>query len=169
MNATSTTIAEQRSVLSRPARGRVGMFGLIAAEAAIFTIFVVAYLFYVGKSLDGTDAEGRSQRPDLLHDLFALQQSDDSPGRESSSPGQHPGFRCLVVRDHRVGCCFHIRDGHGVASTDLPRRIDDQHEPLRNNLLLAGWTARFSRRGRSYESLHSYGVDACWKREVRTR
>jgi cytochrome c oxidase subunit 3/cytochrome o ubiquinol oxidase subunit 3 len=29
------------------------MFGLIAAEAAIFTIFVVAYLFYVGKSLTG--------------------------------------------------------------------------------------------------------------------
>jgi len=29
------------------------MYGLIAAEAAIFTIFVVAYLFYVGKSLVG--------------------------------------------------------------------------------------------------------------------
>jgi len=29
------------------------MFALIAAEAAIFTIFVVAYLFYVGKSLTG--------------------------------------------------------------------------------------------------------------------
>ena len=54
------------------------MFGLIAAESAIFTIFVVAYLFYVGKSLTGPDAEGRSQCPDLLHDLFALEQSDDS-------------------------------------------------------------------------------------------
>jgi len=29
------------------------MFVLIVAEAAIFTIFVVAYLFYVGKSLTG--------------------------------------------------------------------------------------------------------------------
>jgi len=29
------------------------MYCLIAAEAAIFTIFVVAYLFYVGKSLSG--------------------------------------------------------------------------------------------------------------------
>src|SRR6201993_998925 len=37
----------------RPVRGRVAMFGLIAAEAAIFSIFVVAYLFYVGKSLTG--------------------------------------------------------------------------------------------------------------------
>ena len=36
-----------------PPRGRVGMCGLIAAEAAIFTIFVVAYLFYIGKSVTG--------------------------------------------------------------------------------------------------------------------
>lgn len=36
-----------------PGRGRVGMFGLIAAESAIFSIFVVAYLFYLGKSLTG--------------------------------------------------------------------------------------------------------------------
>ena len=36
-----------------PYRGRVGMFSLIAAESAIFTIFVVAYIFYIGKSLSG--------------------------------------------------------------------------------------------------------------------
>jgi cytochrome c oxidase subunit 3 len=36
-----------------PSRGRVGMFSLIAAEAAIFTIFVVAYIFYMGKSVSG--------------------------------------------------------------------------------------------------------------------
>ena len=36
-----------------PSRGRVGMFSLIAAEAAIFTIFVVAYIFYIGKSVSG--------------------------------------------------------------------------------------------------------------------
>src|ERR1700716_2471927 len=53
MNATSITVSEQRIEWDRPARGRVGMFSLIAAEAAIFTIFVVAYLFYVGKSLTG--------------------------------------------------------------------------------------------------------------------
>src|SRR6267154_1878065 len=35
------------------ARGRLGMYCLIAAEAAIFTIFVVAYLFYMGKSISG--------------------------------------------------------------------------------------------------------------------
>jgi cytochrome c oxidase subunit III len=36
-----------------PSRGRVGMISFIAAESAIFTIFVVAYIFYIGKSLSG--------------------------------------------------------------------------------------------------------------------
>ena len=52
MNATSMTVAETIQ-WDRPVRGRVAMFGLIAAEAAIFSIFVVAYLFYLGKSLTG--------------------------------------------------------------------------------------------------------------------
>jgi cytochrome c oxidase subunit 3/cytochrome o ubiquinol oxidase subunit 3 len=34
-------------------RGRVGMWCLIAAESAMFSIFVVAYLYYAGKSLGG--------------------------------------------------------------------------------------------------------------------
>ena len=34
-------------------KGRIGMLGLIGAETAIFTIFVVAYLFYLGKSTSG--------------------------------------------------------------------------------------------------------------------
>jgi cytochrome c oxidase subunit 3/cytochrome o ubiquinol oxidase subunit 3 len=36
-----------------PSRGPVGMACLILAEAAIFTIFVVAYVFYLGKSAAG--------------------------------------------------------------------------------------------------------------------
>jgi cytochrome c oxidase subunit 3/cytochrome o ubiquinol oxidase subunit 3 len=36
-----------------PSRGIVGMTCLIVAEAAIFIIFVVAYIFYIGKSLSG--------------------------------------------------------------------------------------------------------------------
>src|ERR1700732_1306799 len=36
-----------------PSRGKVAMAGLIIAESAIFTIFVVAYLFYLGKSITG--------------------------------------------------------------------------------------------------------------------
>jgi cytochrome c oxidase subunit 3 len=36
-----------------PSRGIVAMWCLITAEAAIFLIFVVAYVFYIGKSLNG--------------------------------------------------------------------------------------------------------------------
>ncbi|MCU1272048.1 MAG: cytochrome c oxidase, subunit [Acidobacteriaceae bacterium] len=53
MNATAITVTEHRIEWDRPDRGRVGMFSLIGAESAIFTIFVVAYLFYIGKSLTG--------------------------------------------------------------------------------------------------------------------
>jgi cytochrome c oxidase subunit 3/cytochrome o ubiquinol oxidase subunit 3 len=36
-----------------PSRDRVGVACLIIAESAVFLIFVVAYLFYVGKSMTG--------------------------------------------------------------------------------------------------------------------
>jgi len=53
MNATSMTVAGAGLEWSPSDRGRVAMLSLIAAEAAIFTIFVVAYVFYLGKSLTG--------------------------------------------------------------------------------------------------------------------
>src|SRR4051812_35935294 len=46
-------VFETPRVWKLPDRGLVGMAGLIVAESAIFTIFVVAYLFYVGMSLSG--------------------------------------------------------------------------------------------------------------------
>ncbi len=36
-----------------PSRGVIGMLCLILAESAVFLIFVVAYVFYIGKSLYG--------------------------------------------------------------------------------------------------------------------
>ena len=41
-----------------PSRRKIGMACLIATESALFSVFVVAYLFYIGKSLTGpTPAE----------------------------------------------------------------------------------------------------------------
>jgi cytochrome c oxidase subunit III len=53
MSAITTRLPETPVAWKLPYRGRVGMTCLIFAESAIFTIFVVAYLFYVGKSLSG--------------------------------------------------------------------------------------------------------------------
>lgn len=38
---------------SLPSRRKIGVIGLILTESALFTIFVTAYLFYIGKSLTG--------------------------------------------------------------------------------------------------------------------
>lgn len=53
MSTPSITIQEHDLHWDLPARGPVGMYCLIAAEIAIFTIFVIAYIFYIGKSLTG--------------------------------------------------------------------------------------------------------------------
>ena len=53
MSVTTVTAFEPELRWGPSDRGRVGMSCLIVAEAAIFTIFVVAYLFYLGKSVAG--------------------------------------------------------------------------------------------------------------------
>jgi cytochrome c oxidase subunit 3 len=53
MSTPSITIQEDDLRWSLPARGPVGMYCLIAAETAIFAIFVIAYIFYIGKSVTG--------------------------------------------------------------------------------------------------------------------
>ena len=53
MSTDAAAAFDDPQVWTLPDRGKVGMACLIVAEAAIFTIFVVAYLFYIGKSVSG--------------------------------------------------------------------------------------------------------------------
>jgi cytochrome c oxidase subunit 3 len=53
MSALTPSLTPKESAWALPDRGKVGMAFLIIAESAIFTIFVVAYLFYAGRSLTG--------------------------------------------------------------------------------------------------------------------
>jgi cytochrome c oxidase subunit 3/cytochrome o ubiquinol oxidase subunit 3 len=57
MSTMPVTIPAIETPWTLPSRGRVGMFSLIAAESAIFTIFIVAYIFYIGKSISGPTPE----------------------------------------------------------------------------------------------------------------
>ncbi|MFZ0395560.1 MAG: heme-copper oxidase subunit III [Terracidiphilus sp.] len=45
--------ATHEAALAQPTRGVVGMTCLIIAESAIFTIFVVAYLYFAGRDVHG--------------------------------------------------------------------------------------------------------------------
>ena len=53
MSTIATPLPATPEAWKLPYRGKIAMACLIFAESAIFTIFVVAYLFYVGKSLTG--------------------------------------------------------------------------------------------------------------------
>lgn len=44
---------ENEAAWHTPSRGRVGMISLIIAETAVFSIFVVAYIFYMGRDVQG--------------------------------------------------------------------------------------------------------------------
>ena len=63
MSSVSTTSVTLESQWSLPSRGHVGMLCLIAAESAIFVIFVVAYVFYLGKSVSGPTPKDVLQVP----------------------------------------------------------------------------------------------------------
>jgi cytochrome c oxidase subunit III len=66
MNAFTMTLSEHQSQWRPPARGPVAMYCLIAAEAAVFTIFVVAYIFYLGKSATGPQPSAVLHAPIFL-------------------------------------------------------------------------------------------------------
>jgi cytochrome c oxidase subunit III len=55
MAATPAVVTESQLEWKRslPEKGRVGILSLILTESSFFSIFVVAYLFYIGKNLNG--------------------------------------------------------------------------------------------------------------------
>jgi cytochrome c oxidase subunit 3 len=73
MNATSIML-RQPVAEQVPSRGRVAMVSLIGAESAIFTIFVVAYIFYIGKSLSGPAPQDVLKAP-VLYSICLLSSS----------------------------------------------------------------------------------------------
>jgi cytochrome c oxidase subunit 3 len=51
--AHALTLPAESADWSLPSRRKIGVISLIVTETALFTIFAVAYLFYIGKSLTG--------------------------------------------------------------------------------------------------------------------
>jgi cytochrome c oxidase subunit 3/cytochrome o ubiquinol oxidase subunit 3 len=75
-----------------PNRGIVGMICLIIAESAIFLIFVVAYIYYLGKSLSGPTPKQVLELP-ILATICLL----------SSSITAHMAVH--VLRKNKVSAC----------------------------------------------------------------
>ncbi len=51
--AHTLTLTAESAEWTLPSRRKIGVISLIVTETALFTIFAVAYLFYIGKSLTG--------------------------------------------------------------------------------------------------------------------
>ena len=74
MSAVTTSFPNTAAAWDLPSRGKVAMAGLIIAESAIFTIFVVAYLFYLGKSVTGPTPSEVLETP-ILYTICLLSSS----------------------------------------------------------------------------------------------
>jgi cytochrome c oxidase subunit III len=87
-------------------RGRVGMCGLIAAESAIFTIFVVAYLFYVGKSVAGPTPGEVLRAPVFLTVCLLSSSLTIHAGVTALKKGNVPGFARWWLVTLALGAVF---------------------------------------------------------------
>jgi cytochrome c oxidase subunit 3/cytochrome o ubiquinol oxidase subunit 3 len=74
MSAITAQFSNPVDTWNLPSRGKVAMAGLIVAESAIFTIFVVAYLFYLGKSITGPTPSEVLETP-ILYTICLLSSS----------------------------------------------------------------------------------------------
>ena len=74
MNAATAPASFRSDAEWTPSKGVAGMTCLIIAESAIFTIFVVAYLFYLGKDLGGPTPRQVLELP-ILNSICLLSSS----------------------------------------------------------------------------------------------
>jgi len=115
--------------LGSSVRGKVGMACLIFAESAIFTIFVVAYLFYVGKSLSGPTPREVLETP-IFYTICLLSSSLTVHfAGKLLERGRRGAFLLLWVLTIVLGALFCMHRP-GMAPVDLRTRADRLHEPF---------------------------------------
>ena len=106
MSAITIPIPGARQPWILPDRGKVGMTSLIIAESAIFTIFVVAYLFYAGKSLSGPTPREVLETP-IFYTICLLSSSLTIHGAENAlERGKRGVFLALWMATFVLGALF---------------------------------------------------------------
>src|SRR6201998_2955517 len=106
MSAIASPFPQAPATWRLPDRGKVAMVGLIVAESAIFTIFVVAYLFYAGKSLTGPTPREVLETP-LFYTICLLSSSLTIHfASRLLERGKRGGFVLLWFLTIILGCLF---------------------------------------------------------------
>jgi len=112
-----------------PPRGRVGMYGLIVAESAVFTIFVTAYVFYIGKSVAGPTPGEVLHVPIFLTVCLLSSSITIHSAVKALESGNRGGFMLGWILTFALGAVF-------LAGTALEWRhlIYDEGLTIRTNL-----------------------------------
>ncbi len=129
MGAASPSLPQNEIGWELPDRGRIGMYCLICAESAIFTIFVVAYLFYVGKSLSGPRPQDVLHAPILVTICLLSSSISIHLAARSLGGGRTQSFRLWWLLTIALGVIF-------LAGTFQEWRhlIVDEHLTIDTNL-----------------------------------
>lgn len=103
-----TSVAPQWTL---PYKGHVGMLCLIAAESAIFTIFVVAYIYYIGKSLAGPTPKEVLELPIFATACLLSSSLTIHAAVNALRKANHAGFRLWWFVTLTLGSIFLIETG----------------------------------------------------------
>jgi cytochrome c oxidase subunit 3 len=131
--ATSTVIPQGPAALESdwktPDRGKVGVIFLILTESALFSIFVVVYLVYIGKSLNGPYPKDVLDIP-ILATICLLSSSLTIVFAEHSLEKRHLGrFKLWWLATILLGAIFLIYTG-----IEWQRLIYHDHLTISTNL-----------------------------------
>ena len=102
----TSTVAVQQTEWKLPDRAHVGLSCLIFTEFVLFTIFVVAYVFYIGKSLGGPTPDQVLHLP--VWPTICLLSSSVTAGMAAKALAEYrtPIFQIFVAATILLGCEF---------------------------------------------------------------
>ncbi len=121
-----------------PDRGTVGIILLMITETALFTIFVVAYLVYIGKSLNGPYPKDVLELP-IVSSICLLSSSLTIVIAEHALKRNQLGrFKLWWAATILLGGEFLTATGLEWWKLIYKDGSDHQHQPVWYNLLLAG-------------------------------
>src|SRR5215475_11562427 len=128
-NANTLTLPSEFAEWTLPSRRKAGVIGLILTESALFTIFVTAYLFYMGKSVTGPYPKQVLDLPILATICLLSSSVTVMLAERAFRRGQTGGFRLWWLLTILLAVVF-------LASTalDWQRLIFTEHLTISTNL-----------------------------------
>ena len=138
----AATMAAESHEWRLPYRGKVAVLMVIVTETALFSIFVVAYLYYIGKSLNGPYPKDVLELPVWATICLLSSSLTVVLGERALENNQLGKFKLWWFVTIALATFFLGIHRIGMEGADLRPSSDDQHKSFWQHLLSAGGTAR---------------------------